>query len=209
MSKFLHHVHTEISYDSNIRIEELLDYLIKNHIEYFSITDHDTFEGCKIAEAQLKKSRYKKLKLIKGEEIKTEYGDIVALFIDKEIKSRKFKEVIREIRDQKGLVIIPHPFSKHTNTNFITKYADGIEIYNCRTSDRRNDKAMNFAEKNPRLLRLAAADSHSVGELANALNSIEIGKEIKVKPLYFKNSGVFCRLVSLKNTIFKKIRKSK
>jgi len=190
MKTLLFHLHTEKSFDANIKIRELLDYVIKNKINYFCVTDHHKFDACEIIEKLLKTKEYKnKTNLIKGMEIKTEYGDVIPCFIKEEIKTRKFLEVVKETKKQKGLLIIPHPFGSHKNQDFTVKYADGIEVFNCNTSKKRNEKALQLAKKHPRLLRIAGVDAHLPEELGNALNEIKIGKKIKIKPLYFKSNG--------------------
>jgi len=193
--KFLFHVHTEKSIDATIKIQELLDYVIKNKIDYFSVTDHHNFEACKIIEKLLKSRKYKKYKnkinLIKGIEITTEYGDVIPLFIKKEIKTRKFLEVVRETKKQKGLIIIPHLFHSHKNIKKIIEHANGIEIYNSSATKSGNKKALNLALENPQLLQIAGADAHLKKELGNALNEIKLGKKIQVKPILCKNSGYY------------------
>jgi len=191
MKTFLFHLHTEKSHDANIKIEELLNYVIKNKIDYFCVTDHQNFEACKIIEKLLKSKEYKnKTKLIKGMEIKTEYGDVILCFIKKEIKARKFLEVAKETRRQKGLLIIPHPFNTHKNIDYIIKHADGIEIFNSNVSKSKNEKSLQLADKNPTLLRIAGVDAHLKSELGNALNEIKLGKKIKTKPIICKSSGL-------------------
>ena len=62
MKKFLLHIHTEKSHDSDIKIKSLLNYLLKNKIDYFCVTDHHTLEGCEIIEKMLKSKEYSKYK---------------------------------------------------------------------------------------------------------------------------------------------------
>ncbi len=192
MKTLLFHIHTEKSPDANIKIPGLIDFVIKNKIDYFCVTDHHNLEACKIIEKILQKRKYRnKTHLIKGMEIKTEYGDIIPCFIKKEIKTRKFAEVVKETRKQKGLLILPHPFVRHKNLGFLIKYVDGIEVHNASTLRYHNKKARELAAKNPRLLRISAVDAHCLNELGNALNEIKIGESIKISPLLCKNEGYF------------------
>jgi predicted metal-dependent phosphoesterase TrpH len=208
MKKFLFHIHTEKSIDAIIRIDELLEYVIKNKIDHFSVTDHHTFEACKIIERLLKSKRHSsykdKINLIKGMEITTEYGDVIPLFIKKEIKTRKFFEVVKETKKQKGLLIIPHPFHMHKNIREIIKYADGIEVYNSCATKSANEKARKLALENPSLLQFAAVDAHMKEELGNALNEIKIGKKIEVKPILCKSSGYY--ISNLKHFVIKALK---
>jgi len=201
MKTILFHIHTKKSYDANIKIEKLLDYVIKNKIDYFCVTDHHSFEACEIIEKLLKSKKYRgKTKLVKGMEITTEYGDIIPLFIKKEIKTREFLEVVRETKKQKGLLIIPHPYHMHKHLPYLIKHVDGIEIFNSCGFNFENKKAMQLALENPQLLHIAAVDAHLINELGNALNEIKLGKKIKIKPIFYKSSG---RTASLKHFIMK------
>jgi predicted metal-dependent phosphoesterase TrpH len=46
----------------------------------------------------------------------TNRGEVIGLFLSEEIKSDNFESVIFEIRNQNGLVIIPHPFDELRNS---------------------------------------------------------------------------------------------
>jgi len=190
MKTLLFHIHTEKSPDAAIKIPELLNFILKNKISYFCITDHHTIEGCNEMEKLLKKYK-RKTKLIKGIEITTEYGDIIPCFIKKEIKTRKFLEVVEETRKQKGLLIIPHPFAAHRKINFLIKYADGIEVHNGNALNSQNKKAKMLSGKNPKLLTISAADAHCMNELGNGLNEIKLGKRLKIIPILCREGGYF------------------
>jgi len=192
MKTLLFHIHTEKSFDANIKIPKLIDYVIKNKIDYFCVTDHQDFKACKIIEKILKRKEYKnKTHLIKGMEITTEYGDIIPCFIKKEIKTRKFEEVVKETKKQKGWLILPHPFVRHNNIEFLIKYVNGIEVHNASALNSQNKKAQELAARNPGLLKISAVDAHCLNELGNALNEIKIGKNIKISPILCKNGGYF------------------
>ncbi|OGJ21661.1 hypothetical protein A3K73_01330 [Candidatus Pacearchaeota archaeon RBG_13_36_9] len=186
------HIHTERSSDANLKIPELIDYIVKNKIDYFCVTDHHNFEACRIIEEVLRRKEYKgKTHLIKGIEIKTEYGDVIPCFIKKEIKTRKFAEVVKETKKQKGLLIIPHPFVRHKKIKFLIKHVDGIEVHNASALKFHNKKAQELGARNPSLLKISAVDAHCLNELGNALNEIEIGKNVKINPILCKNGGYF------------------
>ncbi len=208
MKTLLFHIHTKKSRDANIKIQELIDYVIKHKIDYFCVTDHHNFEACEIIEKILQKEEYKnKTQLIKGIEITTEYGDIIPCFIKEPITTRKFDEVVRETKRQKGLLILPHPFDSHTNLDYIVKHVQGIEIWNSASMKFRNRKAAVLANRNPQLLKISAVDAHSIRELGNALNYIDIGKKIEIKPILFKSHGyVISHLRYGKNKFLNSIR---
>lgn len=47
-----------------------------------------------------------------GSEISTERGEVIGLFLSEEIISRNFLEVIDLIKEQGGIVVLPHPFDE-------------------------------------------------------------------------------------------------
>jgi predicted metal-dependent phosphoesterase TrpH len=195
MKKFLFHIHTEKSHDALIKIDELLDFVIKNKIDYFCVTDHHTFEACEIIEKKLKSEKYEKYKgkinLVKGVEIKTEYGDVIPCFIENQIKTRKFLEVVKETKKQKGLLIIPHPYHMHKNIMELIRHADGIEVYNSSLPKYKNKKACQLASENPQLMQVAGVDAHLKSELGTALNEIKISRKIEIKPIMCNSFGYY------------------
>jgi hypothetical protein len=75
-------------------------------LDGIAITDHDTVEG---ALAAVKANRHSDLLVIPGIEVKTDLGDVIGLYVDRQIESRGFGEVIQEIHDIGGVVYLPHP----------------------------------------------------------------------------------------------------
>lgn len=160
------HCHSYYSNDAVSSPEKLLESALKKGLDGIALTDHDTIVGWKAATTAAKKMG---ALLIFGEEIKTKrngktIGDILGLFLKKEIKSREPFEVIKEIKTQGGIVIIPHPF--HFPENFrdnLEKYAeliDGVEVFNARMPFYfPNKKALKFAEKY-NLAMTASSDAH-------------------------------------------------
>jgi predicted metal-dependent phosphoesterase TrpH len=203
LKTFLFHIHTEESYDSCIKIMKLLDFLVENKIDYFCVTDHHNMRGCNKIEKLLEDEKYKgKLRLVRGVEITTEYGDVIPCFIHKEIKSRRFDDVVKETKEQHGLIIIPHPFVRHSNLDYLAKNADGIEIFNAASPKYKNKKASDFSQKYPHLMKIAAVDAHCPNELKNALNEIDLSNKIRITPILSKSNTLhFVKLMHAKNVI--------
>ena len=91
-------------------------------LDGIAVTDHNTIRGG----VETEKSNKSQLEIIIGSEIKTEYGDIIGLFLNEEIKSTTFWEVIDEINSQSGLVVLPHPFRK--NKVFPSEFINKIDF---------------------------------------------------------------------------------
>nr|WP_243687478.1 hypothetical protein [Methanobacterium formicicum] len=60
---------------------------------------------------KLKKISPEDLEVIVGSEIGTERGEVIGLFLSEEIVSHRLVEVVDEIREQDGLVVLPHPLT--------------------------------------------------------------------------------------------------
>lgn len=128
------HIHSRYSNDSFSSIKKILKRAKKKGLNVIAITDHNTIEGA--IEAKKIASDFG-LEVIIGEEITTKEGDVIALFIKKSILSGKnILETIKEIKEQGGLVIIPHPdtwFLKSVSHETLFKIfneIDGIELLN-------------------------------------------------------------------------------
>jgi len=71
--------------------------------------------------------------VIPGEEVSTECGDLLAFFIQEEVKSHEALEVIDEVKEQDGLIVIAHPYKYvRAYPPELLKRVDGIEIFNAR-----------------------------------------------------------------------------
>lgn len=141
--KFDLHIHSKYSYDSFLSPATIIKIAKKKGLDGVAVTDHNTIKGG--AEA-LKINKDKDFQVIVGSEIKTEYGDVIGIFLNEEIKSQIFMQVVEEIRDQDGLVILAHPFRK--NIVFPTdllKYVDLLEGFNARSPKDLNKKAGELA----------------------------------------------------------------
>jgi len=78
----------------------------KKGLDGVAVTDHDTIKGGLVA------SGIEKDFVIVGAEMRTEYGDVLVLFLNEEERSGRFREVVEEVKEQGGLVVLAHPFRK-------------------------------------------------------------------------------------------------
>ena len=162
------HIHSKYSYDSLLSPETIIKRALFKGLNAIAITDHDTIKGSTIAKSMKQDS----LLIVTGAEISTNYGDLTGLFLNEELHSRIFEEVIDEIRDQDGLVILPHPcrrkrFPPH---NLLLK-VDILEGINARNSDPHNTNAQKLSEKLKKPM-IAGSDAHTIFEIGKAWTSI-------------------------------------
>jgi hypothetical protein len=159
------HLHTDWSHDCSIPAEDLLDHAEAIGLGAIAVTDHNVFGGA-LEAVGLARSR--DLVVIPGEEIKTDHqGEVIGLFLEEEIpRGMSFADTVAAIREQGGLVYLPHPFDRlHAIPDPATLHRhvaeiDVFEVYNARLlRDSFNDEALRFARKY-RLLQGAGSDAH-------------------------------------------------
>jgi len=189
------HIHTKYSPDSDSRLQDIHRVSRSKGI-IPTITDHNT----------LKALKHTPKPFIPGEEIKTELGDVIGLYINEVIPKRlSVDETFDRIRNQDGLVYLPHMFDLirrgvglKGDKNTLKK-ADIIEILNGRSNDAFDGRAKIFAKAN-KLLNGAGSDAHNLSEIGNCYmefkKEINIGK-IQNDPKYLlkllKNSKPICK----------------
>jgi len=159
------HLHTSWSHDCSIPVPDLLDHAEQIGLGAIAITDHNAFGGA-LEAVQLARGR--DLVVIPGEEIKTDgQGEVIGLFLREEIpRGLSFADTLAAIREQGGLVYLPHPFDRlHAIPDPATLHRhlaeiDVFEVFNARLlRDAFNDEALRFARKYG-LLQGAGSDAH-------------------------------------------------
>ena len=135
-----------------------------------AITDHNTMEGA-FALAEIAP-----FPVILGEEIKSTEGDITGLFLQRAIaRDLSPGETVRAIKEQGGLVLVPHAFDRlrrsalgRAAVESILDDIDILEVFNGRTirnSD--NRAALGFARRHG-LAESVGSDSHLAAEVGRS-----------------------------------------
>ncbi len=159
------HMHTSWSHDCLTEPEELVDHALAEGLGAIAVTDHNSFGGAQAAMAAAEGSD---LLVIPGEEVKTDnQGEVIGLFLDREIpRGMSFADTIAAIKEQGGLVYLPHPFDRmHAIADAKTIHRhladiDVFEVYNARLLfEQYNDEALRFARKY-NLTMGAGSDAH-------------------------------------------------
>jgi predicted metal-dependent phosphoesterase TrpH len=147
------HMHTNWSHDCTVDPADLVMYAEALGLGAIAVTDHNALGGA-LETAELARGRG--LVVIPGEEVKTDgQGEVIGLFLKEEIpRGLSFAETIARIRDQGGLVYLPHPFDRlHSIPDAATLHRhladiDLLEVYNARLLfEGYNDEAVRFANK--------------------------------------------------------------
>ena len=168
------HVHTRFSKDSHAPISSVVEHCRRSGLGPVAITDHNNIQGA------LEVQKVAPFPVIIGEEIKSAAGDIIGLFLREEIPGGlPALETAHRIKDQGGLVVVPHPFCRlrpsavglRTLEEILT-LVDLIEGFNAHTvlpGD--NSKGVAFAEEHS-LPIVACSDAHSALELGSTFTEI-------------------------------------
>jgi len=173
MYRGLIHFHSNYSYDSILSINKIVKFALKNNLNFLILTDHDTIEGSLKLKAYIDEKQIN-IEVLIAAEYNTEYGDIIALNIKKEIKNMKFDNFINEVKEQGGILLFPHPYKGHKEIEFIAQKVDMIEVFNARTGDNANRSALTLANKYNKK-SYYASDAHTYLSLKNAI--IEFPKQ--------------------------------
>ncbi len=175
LKKYDLHVHSYFSKCSVIKPEEILRIAKERGLNGIAITDHDTLKAYPILK---KLNKDKDFEIIPGEEISTNQGHLLGLYLKKEIKSRDLLEAIDEIHAQGGIAITPHPFtimSWHNLTYPLSKLKgkiDAVEAFNSRNFSHYN----NLVQKEVARLGFAqvgSSDAHLKIDIGNGYTLFE------------------------------------
>lgn len=138
-------------------------------LDGIAVADHHTILGG----LKAREANRSSLIVIVGCEIKTEWGDVLCLFLEKEINTRKFLGVVEEVRKQNGLLILAHPFWKHTLSDELLSNVDLIESFNSRISPERNLKGVKLAQETG-LPQIAVSDAHLPWEIGRGVTCFDV-----------------------------------
>ncbi len=131
--KTVFHIHTDYSDDGANSPERIVDLARRQGVGCVAITDHDTIEGARAA-AQ---AAGNKPTVIIGEEISTTRGHLIGLFLETHVPpGLSPRQTALAIKDQGGLVVVPHPFNSmfscglRRHLSDIIDLIDAVEVHN-------------------------------------------------------------------------------
>ena len=165
--KTLIHIHTDFSFDSNITVEALRDFAVREGFGCVAVTDHDSIEG------GLRLRGITDLNVIVGEEVTTRDGHLIGLFLQERIRpGMSAVDTARAIRAQGGVVLLPHPFVKAFGCGIgrqaweMIDWIDAVEVNNAQNLLPGPDRlARRFAEETG-LPAFVGADCHAADSIA-------------------------------------------
>lgn len=168
------HTHSVASPDGGIGMEQYARALSTSLLDVIAITDHNRIDFATQAQASLGD------RIIVGEEIMSTSGEIVGLYLTEQIKPGLSPlETVKQIKDQGGLVYIPHPFESirkglHPSVmEELVDYIDIIEVCNGRAFlQNRSTQTVIWAKLN-RIMGAASSDAHGLRGLGKTYTQVK------------------------------------
>lgn len=169
------HSHTCYSHDAYQTPRELVERAREVQLDRIAVTDHHTIDGA------LRARDIDPERVIVGEEITSRCGiDVIGLYLTKRIAPRlPLEQVVDEIRNQGGVVYLPHPFAylvtARQRAERALPLADIIEIWNSRAF---------YAPWNRRALELARERGVAEAAGSDGHFSFELGRAVTILPSF-------------------------
>jgi predicted metal-dependent phosphoesterase TrpH len=168
------HNHTSFSSDGIMSPAELLRAARRKGLGCLAVTDHNTVEGALEAEA-LAKADPDLPRVIPGIEVSTADGDVIGLYVREAIPpGLPASDSIALIKEQGGLVYLPHPFDVRRGTissrlrDQAAGQADLVEVLNGRSLTPLAVKNSSLLAQRHRKPGGAGSDAHGPAEVGRA-----------------------------------------
>jgi predicted metal-dependent phosphoesterase TrpH len=174
------HCHSEASADCSTPLALFPARCRERGVRIQAITDHNEIWGAQklqeiVEEEKLKKAGFP-LTVIVGEEVSTTHGEIIGLFIREKIPAGMTpKETVTAIKEQGGLVVLPHGFDplkrwrlQPTALETVADQIDVVETFNARISNLRWNQAAVDWSKLHNLPMSAGSDAHTLADIGSA-----------------------------------------
>jgi predicted metal-dependent phosphoesterase TrpH len=185
---------------------------VQKGYDVLGIVDHNSIKGGLAA----KKIAGEKLLVIPGEEIKTNYGEIIVFLSDGRY-NRDLIDVCERAKEENHFIAVPHPFDflrartcLRNHTNKVKSLVDAIEVFNSRILiNWFNEMAEKYAEKN-NLPKIVGSDAHFLEEIGNATAFLKCDKNVDsvFKSIRKNNLKFNCKKSSLLPHFKTRMRKS-
>lgn len=195
------HCHTKYSHDSLLSFRGLYLLCRLKKIKYIAITEHNNIEGA-IAFNRFCELRGNKVHVIVGEEIFTEDGEIIGLYLKDEIPPNlSLAETISLIKRQDGVVYVPHPYDEKRYRTVLPEkeiknnreLIDCIEVHNGRNISSKFSLVQDEIAERYSIKKVIGSDAHTM---------LEIGRNYMISGIEPNDKNSFLKMLDDKH--FKK-----
>lgn len=174
------HCHSEASADCSTPLTLFPARCRERGVWVQAITDHNEIWGAQKLQEMVEEEKIKKagfpLTIIVGEEVSTTHGEIIGLFLKEKIPAGMSpKETVLAIKEQGGLVSLPHGFDplkrwrlQPTALETVVDQIDIVETFNARISQLRwNQAAVDWSKLHGAAMS-AGSDAHTLADIGSA-----------------------------------------
>ncbi len=176
------HCHSTLS-DGYGSIEQCIHVAQRKKLDVLAITDHDNASGV----LEFWNYQPDSLVVIPGEEISTDKGHVIGLFIQRTIQPGPFSQVMEQLYEQNAFPVLAHPYHipifNMIRNKSIRSWDEndllsikGFEIYNAHNRPQANALAVRWAKKKLKTFT-SGSDAHFLFEIGNAITIIESDKK--------------------------------
>jgi predicted metal-dependent phosphoesterase TrpH len=165
------HCHSHYSHDSLTSIGAYLRAARRSQLDFIILTDHDSTAGARELRAAAAR-HMPELAVPIAAEYLTDEGDVIAAFLEEDVRTRHFPDFIDEARSKGAVLMLPHPYVGHRAPEQIAGAADLIEIVNCRTRKAQNARAQTLA-KTIGKPGYAGSDAHFSRSVGNVIVEVQ------------------------------------
>lgn len=165
--KTLIHIHTDFSPDSDLSCEALAAFADRHGFGCLAVTDHDAIDGA------LRLRSMTDAQVIIGEEVTTRDGDLIGLFLTERIPpGLSARETAIAIKQQGGLVVVPHPFIHFLGRGLrgvvweLIDLIDAVEVQNAQNLLAGADRAAARFAKELGFAAFVGTDAHTASSIA-------------------------------------------
>jgi predicted metal-dependent phosphoesterase TrpH len=174
------HCHTVHSQDGHIEFDGLVR-ATKGKLDVVCITDHDTIEGAREFQRRARACDAD-FEIVIGEERTLADGShVIGLLLEQQIMADTFEQVVREIGEQGGFCIIPHPFRHRDGAlRSVERPMEGIsgfEIFNPKCSFEQNQRARTLCGSGP--VAVGGSDAHYESDLGDCVNLVPYAGNVR------------------------------
>lgn len=171
------HVHTRGSSDSGMDPMRVLDVARHAGLDAIAVCDHGSISvALEMAAEVARAGPHARTRVIVGEEIRTGEGEIIGYFLSEAVPSGLTPErTVELIRDQGGVVCVPHPFDRFRRSPLnrvalerIRPGVDAIEALNARNLARTDDVLARGWASARGIPAIAGSDAHTYREIGRA-----------------------------------------
>lgn len=167
------HTHSIQSPDGGISEEQYIELLGNGTLDYVAITDHDTTHAARRLHKTLGE------KIIVGQEITTREGELIGLFLDKDVApGQSLIDTAQAIKKQGGLVYVPHPFETlrkgvtQISLDSIAELVDIVEVYNGRAIAQNKGPEASVWARLHHKVTAASSDAHGLRGVGTAYSIV-------------------------------------